>query len=142
MNRFRYFMVSTPQQYSVKTLSIRNYIITTNDLFTVSQRSPHNWWLKYMWVLTWFIFFPWWNYGKEKEVFLTIGQHVIPKSIKKMRARDSLDPGLRSCYLVSCLEINIFEVSALYNFGSGSGCRRLLVLPGIYSSSLGTFGWN
>ena len=49
INRFVYFIVSSPQQYSVKTLSIRNYIIPTNDLFTVLREAPHNWWLKWLW---------------------------------------------------------------------------------------------
>ena len=72
-----------------------------------------------------------------------MGQHIIPKSIlKKMRVRDSLELGLCSCFLVPCLEINVFDVSALYNLGCGSVFRRLLILPWIYSSPLGKFGWN
>ena len=79
----------------------------------------------------------------RKKDILTMGQHIIPKSIlKKMRVRDSLELGLCSCFLVPCLEINVFDVSALYNLGCGSVFRRLLILPWIYSSPLGKFGWN
>lgn len=77
----------------------------------------------------------------EKKDILTMGQHIIPRSIKKkMRVRDSLELGLCSCFLVPCLEINVFEVSALYNLGCGSVFRRLLILPWIYSAPLGKFG--
>ena len=78
-------------------------------------------------------------YRKKRDI-LTMGQHIIPKSIKKMRVRDSLERGLCSCFLVPCLEINVFEVSALYNLGCGSVFRRLLILSWIYSSPLGKFG--
>ena len=69
---------------------------------------------------------------EKKEKIFFMCYHIISKIGKAT--------SLCFCYLILCLEINIFEVPTSHSFGSGVVFRGLLVLHRVYLSSPETFG--